>query len=68
MVDKNNVVRSREIAVRGELPDIYVIESGLSAGDKILLEGVQKVKDNDTIKYTYEKPEDIMSHLRLKSE
>jgi membrane fusion protein (multidrug efflux system) len=68
VVDKNNVVRSREITVRGELPDIYVIESGLSAGDKILLEGVQKVKDNDTIKYTYEKPEDIMSHLRLKSE
>ncbi len=68
VVDKNNTVRSKEIIVRGELPDIYVIESGLSAGDKILLEGVQKVKDNDTIKYTYEKPEDIMSHLRLKSE
>lgn len=68
VVDKNNVVRSREIAIRGELPDIYVVEKGFSQGDKILLEGAQKVKDNDTIRYIYEKPGDVMSHLRLKSE
>jgi membrane fusion protein (multidrug efflux system) len=67
-VDKNNVVESRNIIIRGEMPDLYVVESGLSEGDKILLEGVQKVKDDDKIKYEYEKPEEVISHLRLKAE
>jgi membrane fusion protein (multidrug efflux system) len=68
VVDKNNVVESRNIIIRGEMPDLYVVESGLSEGDKILLEGVQKVKDDDKIKYEYEKPEEVISHLRLKAE
>ncbi len=68
IVDNNNVVRSKEIKVRGELPDIYVIESGLSENDKILLEGVQKVKDDDKIQFEFQKPADVISHLRLKAE
>lgn len=68
VVDKNNVVHSRNITIKGEMPDIYVIDSGLSEGDKILLEGVQKVKDDDKIKYDFEKPEEVISHLRLKAE
>jgi len=68
VVDKNNKVESRLITIRGEMPDLYVVASGLSAGDKILLEGVQKVKDDDKIKYDYEKPEDVIAHLRLKAE
>jgi membrane fusion protein (multidrug efflux system) len=68
IVDKNNVVHSRNITVKGEMPDIYVVETGLSESDKILLEGVQKVKDDDTINCQYQKPEDVISHLRLKAE
>jgi membrane fusion protein (multidrug efflux system) len=41
LVDKNSVVHSQEM-IKGEIPDLYVIESGLTANDKILLEGVQK--------------------------
>ena len=68
VVDKNKKVESRLITIRGEMPDLYVVSSGLSAGDKILLEGVQKVKDDDKIEYKYEKPEEVISHLRLKAE
>ena len=68
VVDKNNVVRSRNITIRGEMPDLYVVESGLADTDRILLEGVQKVKDDDKIKYEYQKPEEVISHLRLKAE
>lgn len=68
VVDKNNVVRSRNITIKGEMPDLYVVESGLAAGDKILLEGVQKVRDDDKIQYEYQKPEEVISHLRLKAE
>jgi membrane fusion protein (multidrug efflux system) len=68
VVDKNNVVHSQNITIRGEMPDIYVVESGLTKADKIVLEGVQKVKDDDKIRYKYEKPEEVISHLRLKAE
>ena len=68
VVDQNNVVQSREITITGSLPDLYVVSSGISATDKILLEGVQKAKDNDKITYTYQKPEDVLAHLKLKAE
>lgn len=68
VVDKNNVVRSRNITITGEMPDLYVVRSGLAENDRILLEGVQKAKDDDKIKYEYQKPEDVIAHLRLKAE
>lgn len=69
VVDKNNIVRSRSITVKNKLPDIYVIdEADLKEDDKILLEGVQKVKDGDKINIEFEKPEEILKHLRLKAE
>lgn len=68
VVDKNNVVKSREITITGEMPDLYVVKSGLLATDKILLDGVQKVKEDDKIEYDYQKPEDVLNHLKLKAE
>jgi len=68
VIDKNNVVKSRNITVSGELPDLYVVASGLAEDDKILLEGVQKVKDDDKIAFEFEKPEEVIHHLRLKAE
>lgn len=68
IVDKNNVVKSREITIKGELPDLYVVLSGIEDSDKILLEGVQKVNDDDKINFVYQKPLDVLAHLKLKAE
>jgi membrane fusion protein, multidrug efflux system len=68
VVDKDGKVHSREITVTGEIPDLFVVASGLSADDKILLEGVQKVKDDDKIEFEFEKPSEVVAHLRLKAE
>lgn len=68
VVNENGIVKSREIKITGELPDLYVIKSGISVTDKILLEGVQKVNDDDTITFEFQKPLDVLSHLRLKAE
>ncbi len=35
-----------------------MIRTGLSENDKILLEGVQKVKENDKIKYEFQSPKE----------
>lgn len=68
IVDKNDKVSSQEITITGEIPDLYVVSSGLTENDKILLEGIQKVKDNDKIKYDYLSPKKVMNNLRLKAE
>jgi membrane fusion protein (multidrug efflux system) len=68
VIDKNNTVQSRQIAIAGALPDLFVVQSGLTVNDKILLEGVQKVKDGDKVSFDFQKPEEVMSHLRLKAE
>ena len=68
VVDKNGVVRSRSITIKGEMPDLYVVAKGIAENDKILLEGVQKVKDDDKIKYEFVSPKEVISGLRLKAE
>jgi membrane fusion protein (multidrug efflux system) len=68
VVDKNNVVKSRLITLNGELPDLFVVATGLNDDEKILLEGVQKVKDDDKIQYDFEKPEEVIKHLRVHAE
>ncbi|MFV8322381.1 efflux RND transporter periplasmic adaptor subunit [Flavobacterium sp. LS2R12] len=68
VVNKNNVLESKEITVTGEIPDLFVIASGITENDKILLEGVQKVKDDEKIKFNYVAPKAVITHLRLKAE
>ena len=68
VVGKDDKVSSREITITGEIPDLYVIKSGITENDKILLEGVQKVKENDKIKYEYQAPQKVINHLRVKAE
>ncbi|MFT6749150.1 MAG: membrane fusion protein (multidrug efflux system), partial [Flavobacterium sp.] len=65
VVDKNNRLKSREITIKGEMPDLYVIDSGINVNDKILLEGVQKANENDKIKFDYKNPKEVISHLKL---
>lgn len=68
VVGKNDQVSSKEITIKGEIPDLYMIDGGITENDKILLEGVQKVKENDKIHYKYVAPQDVITHLRLKAE
>ena len=49
VVDANNVVKQRNIVIKQHLPHLYVLESGLSASDKIIYEGIQTVKEGDKI-------------------
>jgi len=65
VIDKNNEVKQREITIGAEMPDIYVIKEGLTENDKILLEGIRMVKDNDKIEYAYEDPKTVIPHLKV---
>ena len=65
VVDKNNIVHSREITIASEMPDLYIINTGLSENERILLEGIRKVKDNDKITYRYEDPKTVIPKLKV---
>ena len=68
VVGKNNVLKSVEITIKGEMPDVYVVNTGITAADKIVLDGIQKANDNDKITYDYQNPKEVLAHLRLKAE
>jgi membrane fusion protein (multidrug efflux system) len=68
VIDKDNVVKSRQITVAAELPHIYAVQSGLAESDKILLEGLRLVKENDKIECEYVEPSSVLSHLDLYAE
>lgn len=68
VIDKDDVVKQKEIKLAAELSDVYIVKSGLAKGDKILLEGLRKVKDGDKIAYDYEDARKVISHLKVYAE
>jgi membrane fusion protein (multidrug efflux system) len=65
VIDKDNVVHQREISIASEMPDLYLIKSGVTGSDKIMLEGIRKVKDGDRIEYDYKDPKTVVSQLKV---
>ena len=53
VVDNKNIIRSRNITIKQKMPNLYAVESGLAETDKILLEGLQSVKEDDTIQSSF---------------
>ncbi|MEO8472813.1 MAG: efflux RND transporter periplasmic adaptor subunit [Chryseolinea sp.] len=68
VVDKDNKLTSREITIAAELPHIFIIQSGLNETDKILLEGLRQVRENEKIEYTFKQPASVISELQLHAE
>jgi membrane fusion protein, multidrug efflux system len=66
VVDKDNVIQQREIVIGAEMPDLYIVKSGLLESERIILEGIRKVKDQMKIaKYEYLDPKIVISKLKV---
>lgn len=64
----HSVVRQREIEILGEMDDIYLIKSGLTPHDKIILEGIRQVRDGDKVEYEYVTPDEALRNLKYHAE
>jgi len=64
LVDANNVVKQRNIVIKQRLPHLYVIESGLSATEKFVYEGIQNVKEGDQIQADFIPMQQVISQLK----
>lgn len=63
VVDKDNVLQSRQIETGVEIPHLYFVTDGLNEGDKILLDGLRKVKNNQKITYDFVNQEKVWAEL-----
>lgn len=68
VIGKDNAVHSRQIKIRAELQHLYVVDGGVEEGDKILIEGIRKVKENEKIQYQLVPPEQAIKNLELEAE
>jgi membrane fusion protein (multidrug efflux system) len=50
VLDPSNRIQVRKVTTGDTVGDSWLITSGLAAGDRLVLDGIQKVKDGDTVK------------------
>jgi len=63
VIDKNGVVRQREITIGATLENLFVVKKGLDVNDHILLNGLRLVKNNQKVKFNIENPKKVLSTL-----
>ncbi|WP_107037351.1 efflux RND transporter periplasmic adaptor subunit [Brumimicrobium mesophilum] len=68
VVGDDNVVRSKSITIEKELAHIYIVKSGLTKDDKILIDGLRTIKGGDKISYKKIAPPEVISNLNLYAE
>lgn len=68
-LNDQHTVQAKEVTIVNELPHIYVISSGLDEKDKVLVEGLRKVKKGDRIEYNFRPFDTVLDELKkLKAE
>jgi len=65
VVDEEGVVHQRRIQVAEELPHLFVVAEGLADDERILLEGLRRVQDGETIRPVDREPTDVIAELDL---
>ena len=68
VIDENNVAHQTLIAIKHELDDIFVLDSGLGVQDKIVLEGVRQVQDGEKVEYEFREPELALKNQKFHAE
>jgi membrane fusion protein, multidrug efflux system len=69
VVGEDHVAHQRPITISHELEDIYVIKSGLGLKDKIVLEGVPQVHENDKLEdVDFRKLGETLGHQKYPAE
>jgi len=68
VVDDMDVIRQRQITLAGELPDVFIVEGGITEKDKIILDGIRMVKDGDRVATEFIEPKSVLANLSLYAE
>lgn len=63
VVDDDGVVHAREIRVGREVPHLWVVESGLEEGERVLVDGLRRVRDGDTVEPRVRPLDELLEEL-----
>jgi membrane fusion protein (multidrug efflux system) len=64
VVDQKGIVKSRQITIGAEMPHLYAVTDGLKDDDRILVEGLRKVKNNQKIEFTFQPQAKLLTELQ----
>lgn len=68
IVDKDNVVHQREIEIAYVLEDIFIIGHGIGVTDKIILEGIRQVHEEEKVEFEFEDPAKVIANQKNRAE
>lgn len=68
VVDAQDVVHARPITVSAELPQVYLVASGLKDDERILLEGLRKVHEGSVIEPELKPAAEVVAKLEVTAE
>ncbi len=68
VIGTDSVIHSTRIEVGPELQHLFVVNEGLKKDDRILLEGLRKVKDKEKVDFEFIAPDSVVKHLDLYAE
>lgn len=68
VIGEDSVLRTTRVGIGPELQHLFVVKEGLKKDDRILLEGLRKVKDGVKVDYEFIAPDSVVMHLDLYAE
>ncbi len=68
VIGEDHAAHQRQITIKHEMEDIFVVESGLAPEDKIVLEGVRQVQDGEKLEFEYIPPEEALANMKYHAE
>lgn len=63
VVGQDGTVQAREIKIAAEMPHLYLLLSGLKEGEKILVDGLRKVKNGQQVHYQVTSMQNVLQEL-----
>lgn len=68
VIGEDGLLHTTRVEIGSELQHLFVVEKGIGPKDRILLEGLRKVKDMEKVDYELLAPDSVVKHLELYSE
>jgi membrane fusion protein (multidrug efflux system) len=63
-VDRDNIVHQREVTIQNAQDDYFVVKTGVDSKDRILVEGIRKIRDGEKVEYEFRQPEEVLPKVK----
>ena len=68
VVDKDDVAHQREIVVQNEVDDQFVLKSGVKVDERIVVDGIRRVRDGGKVDYPRQAAKEVAAKLAAQTE